>query len=173
MSTTEPALRARNLRTLALLAALFLLPLALAFLTYYGTGWRPLGSVNHGQLITPARPLPETQLLQVLPGSAAVPGRLFHERWSLVYIGDGSCTEACREALYVMRQTRLSLNNDMTRVTRVFLATADCCARVPRARACRSGRGGCGRPCRAALLAQFPPAERSTRCTWSTRWVTS
>ncbi len=28
-----------------------------------------------------------------------------------------------------MRQTRLSLNNDMTRMERVFLATANCCAR--------------------------------------------
>jgi hypothetical protein len=46
-----------------------------------------------------------------------------------VYIGDGGCAADCRQALYVMRQTRLSLNNDMTRVARVFLATADCCAR--------------------------------------------
>ena len=28
-----------------------------------------------------------------------------------------------------MRQTRLSLNNEMTRVSRVFLATAECCDR--------------------------------------------
>jgi hypothetical protein len=161
MSTTEPALRARNLRTLALLAALFLLPLALAFLTYYGTGWRPLGSVNHGQLISPARPLPETQLPQVLPGGATAPGRLFHERWSLVYIGAGSCTQACREALYVMRQTRLSLNNDMTRVTRVFLATADCCARAflehEHAGVVVVDAAG---PAAQGLLAQFPPADR-------------
>ena len=49
--TTEPDLRARNLRTLALLAALFVVPLALAFFTYYGTSWRPLARVNHGELI--------------------------------------------------------------------------------------------------------------------------
>ena len=29
-----------------------------------------------------------------------------------------------------MRQTRLSLNNDMTRVDRVFLVTAECCPRT-------------------------------------------
>ena len=44
-------------------------------------------------------------------------------------MGDGGCDAACREALYVMRQTRLLLNNDMTRVQRVFLVTAGCCAR--------------------------------------------
>ncbi len=29
-------------------AALFLLPLAMAFFTYYATSWRPAGRVNHG-----------------------------------------------------------------------------------------------------------------------------
>jgi hypothetical protein len=53
---------------------------------------------------------------------------LFHHKWSLVYIGDGRCDEACRNALYVMRQTRLSLNNEMSRVERVFLATTLCCS---------------------------------------------
>lgn len=129
MSTPESALRMRNLRMLALLGGLFMLPLAFAFLTYYGTGWRPLGRVNHGELITPARPLPQATLPQVLPEvSAAHPAAaLFHDRWTLVYIGDGACAQACQDALYVMRQTRLSLNNDMTRVARVFLATANCC----------------------------------------------
>ena len=128
MSTTEPDLRARNLRTLALLAALFVVPLALAFFTYYGTAWRPLARVNHGQLILPARALPPSSLPQLLPAAPAAPA-LFRDKWSLVYIGDGSCLAACQQALYVMRQTRLSLNNEMTRVARVFLVTADCCAR--------------------------------------------
>jgi hypothetical protein len=159
MSTTEPGLRARNLRTLALLAALFVVPLALAFFTYYGTSWRPLARVNHGQLITPARALPQSALPQVQPASAAA---LFRDHWSLVYIGDGSCPDACRQGLYVMRQTRLSLNNDMTRVARVFLATADCCAREFLAHEHAglvvldaSGTGA------QDLLAQFPAAERA------------
>jgi hypothetical protein len=129
MSTPESALRMRNLRMLALLGGLFMLPLAFAFLTYYGTGWRPLGRVNHGELITPARPLPQATLAQVLPQvpAASPAAALFHDRWTLVYIGDGTCGQACQDTLYVMRQTRLSLNNDMTRVARVFLATANCC----------------------------------------------
>jgi len=43
---------------LATLAGLFLLPLLLAFYMYYATDWRPVKRVNHGTLITPARPLP-------------------------------------------------------------------------------------------------------------------
>ena len=56
MGTPAAALRARNLRTLGVLAGLFLLPLALAFCAYYGSSWRPLGHVNHGVLISPPRP---------------------------------------------------------------------------------------------------------------------
>lgn len=120
------ALRARNLRTLAALAGLFVLPLAIAFFTYYGTAWRPAGHVNHGTLISPARPLPAVALPQVSLGApTATPWR---GKWSLVYVGDGACDSACRQALYLMRQTRLALNTDMTRIARVFLVSGGCCA---------------------------------------------
>jgi hypothetical protein len=128
MNAAERQLRARNLRLVAMLGTLFLLPLALAFWVYYGTDWRPLRTVNHGELITPVRPLPAIQLQPAIATDAA-PAELFQHKWSLVYVGDGQCDAACRESLYVMRQTRLSLNSEMGRVERVFLATAHCCAR--------------------------------------------
>lgn len=136
-------LRQRNLRTLALLAGLFLLPLVLAFFTYYGTSWRPAGRVNHGQLFTPARPLPAIALPRIAlgaPGASEAPAAdeapgaretqpELRGKWSLVYAGDGGCDTGCRQALYVMRQTRLALGRDMTRLARVFLVTRGCCAR--------------------------------------------
>jgi cytochrome oxidase Cu insertion factor (SCO1/SenC/PrrC family) len=126
VNATEKELRARNLRLLALLGGLFFLPLAIAFWVYYGTEWRPVRTVNHGELITPARPLPPIHLPPAVATNVA-PAELFHHKWSLVYIGDGQCDDTCRKSLYVMRQTRLSLNNEMPRVERVFLATAHCC----------------------------------------------
>jgi len=117
---------------LALLAGLFVLPLLFAFYMYYGTDWRPVRRVNHGTLITPARPLPAVHLPQVnmSDSDAAAPEpQQLRTRWSMVYVGAGNCDEPCRQALYVMRQTRLSLNNDMSRVERVFLTTGNCCAR--------------------------------------------
>jgi hypothetical protein len=128
VDATETALRARNLRTLAALAGLFLLPLALAFFTYYGSGWRPAHRVNHGELISPPRALPPLALAPLLPESAAAAAP-FRDRWSLVYIGAGSCDASCRRALAVMRDARLALNSDMTRVAQVFLVTGECCAR--------------------------------------------
>jgi hypothetical protein len=133
--SSAAAVRARNLRTLALLAARFLLPVVLAFLAYYGTSWRPAGRVNHGHLFTPARPLPALALPRIALDGAGGDTRTVADgrpalrgKWSLVYAGDGACDTACREALHVARETRLALGNDMSRLERVFLVTADCCA---------------------------------------------
>jgi hypothetical protein len=129
MEASAAALRARNLRTLALLAALFLVPLALAFFTYYGSSWRPTHTVNHGRLISPVRALPAVALPQVLPAPAGTTPVLFRAQWSLVYVGRGACDADCRQGLFVMRAARLALNNDMSRVAQVFLVTDACCAR--------------------------------------------
>jgi hypothetical protein len=102
---------------LLLLAAIFFVPVAASFILYYGMDWRPSGGTNHGELYTPA-PLP----------AGAAP--LAERRWALVYAGDGACDENCRRSLVFARQTRLSLNQDMTRVNRVFLATGNCCDRA-------------------------------------------
>jgi hypothetical protein len=103
-------------RQIWILIALFFAPLALAFLLYYSGGWRPSGSTNKGELVSPPRPL---------PGISA-----WHGKWTLVYVGDGRCDERCRAALILTRQTRLALNADMTRVQRIFLATGNCCDRT-------------------------------------------
>lgn len=109
-----------------ILLAVFFVPLALAFLLYYGSGgWRPPGSTNHGELISPPRPLPSVTL--PTPGGAPLPPQAWHGKWTLLYVGDGRCDGRCRAALVLMRQTRLALNADMTRVHRVFLATGNCC----------------------------------------------
>jgi hypothetical protein len=157
---SQPAgARARNLRTVGALAALFLLPLALAFYTYYATDWRPVGRVNHGTLIIPARPLPVVALPRA-PGSDAAAAATLRGSWTLVYVGDGACDADCRAALLVMRQTRLGLNNDMTRVARVFLATGNCCKQAADGAAAGLAVLDAGGAAGAALLGQFPAADR-------------
>jgi len=169
MSATPAELRARNLRTLAALTSLFLLPLVMAFVIYYGTGWRPSAHVNHGRLIDPPRPLPAVTLPRVgvdspggaAPGAAQATAGALRSRWSLVYVGAGECDTACRQALYVMRQTRLGLNNDMTRVERVFLVSGACCDRTFLAREHPGLQVlDASAPAAQPLLAQFP-AERA------------
>lgn len=118
MSASAQNLRARNLRTIGALAALFVLPLALSFWMYYGGGWQPAGRTNHGELFQPPRPL---QLAQ-WPQARALSGK-----WAMIYNASGTCAVSCQNALLVMRQTRLSLNNKMDRVVRVLIARQNCC----------------------------------------------
>ena len=126
-SVIDPALHRRNFRTVFALAGLFLVPLLLSFWLYYGLHWSPPGTVNHGALIVPPRPLPE---LTLADAGGAPARRIFSGKWSLVYVGDGACDANCHATLVFMRQTRLSLNNEMTRVQRVFLVTGACCDRA-------------------------------------------
>ena len=80
------------------------------------------------------------------------------------------CDDDCRTALVFGRQTRLALNNEMTRVQRVFLATGNCCdteyfareqAGLDRARRVRARGAGAARA--------VSRRARDTRCTSSIR----
>ena len=99
---------------LLIVVALFFVPLAVAFWLYYGSAWRPAGSTSHGQLLLPTRTVPQD--IAQLQG-----------KWTLVHIAEGRCEDSCQRALLVARQTRLSLNQDSTRVNRMLVAAADCC----------------------------------------------
>ncbi len=107
----SPLLRQR----VALLAiiACFLLPLAAAWLLI--GHWRPDGSVQHGELLNPARPV-DLQLAGMDGGHFNTATKL-RGQWVLAYIGSATVCEArCRAGLYDIRQVRLALGKDMDRV---------------------------------------------------------
>jgi hypothetical protein len=108
-----------------ILALMFFAPVIVAFALYYGDVWRPSGSASKGELIEPARTLEVAGLKT--PDGAPAADSVLAGKWTLIYIGDGACDAACRQALVFGRQSRLALNNEMTRVQRVFLATGNCC----------------------------------------------
>lgn len=98
---------------LLLIAGLFLGPLILATLMYYGgLDLRPSGRSNHGVLLEPVR-----QLSDRYPELRELSGG----QWLLVYSNTDACNDDCRDALYALRQSRLMLGNDMNRLTRLFL----------------------------------------------------
>jgi len=107
---------------------LFAAPLGTAFWVYYGTGWRPTGTTNHGTLIDPVRQLP--LLAYRLPETRPAVEKLFTGKWSLVVTGDGTCNEACRNTLVYARQIHIGLGRLSTRVQRVLLVPSACCDRV-------------------------------------------
>jgi cytochrome oxidase Cu insertion factor (SCO1/SenC/PrrC family) len=129
MSPTASRDVRRGRRKLLALAALYFVPLAVAFWMYYGPAeWRPAGDSSKGDLIDPARPLAAI----ALPTAQGQPtdALFLRGKWTMLYVGDGLCDKRCRSALYLMRQSRIALNKDMDRVQRVFLVTGRCCDRA-------------------------------------------
>jgi cytochrome oxidase Cu insertion factor (SCO1/SenC/PrrC family) len=158
---SSPVLRPRgSRRTFWWLLLIFAAPLALSFLLYYGSSWRPAGRTNHGELIEPPRPLPPVALPRA-DGSRADAG-LLQGKWSLVYVGGGQCDDTCREALYFLRQTYLSLGKLMPRMQRVFLAAHDCCAQALGSAEPDLVILNAAGPAAADLLAVFPAAAAPT-----------
>ena len=129
MTSPDPEAVRRGRRQLLALAALFFVPLAVAFWMYYGpTDWRPAGDASKGDLIDPARPLAPIALPTA--DGKQTDAQFLRGKWTMLYVGDGLCDERCRKALYLMRQSRVALNKDMDRVQRVFLVTDRCCDRA-------------------------------------------
>lgn len=115
-----PAPRRRSRLSLLLLLGVFAAPVVLAWLAFYVfPDWRPTGTVNHGELITPLRPLPPFQL-QTLSGDT-VDETFVRGKWTLVYLHQGGCGEACVEQLYNLRQVRLAQGKNIDRVQRLML----------------------------------------------------
>jgi hypothetical protein len=113
-------------RTLVGLAALFLAPLAVAFVIYYGHGGISGGKrLNHGELLSPVQPLSAHGLTFAAGGDAG--SELFRRHWSLLLVAPNPCDARCRQVLYDTRQVRLALDRDMVRVQRVLLISGDCC----------------------------------------------
>lgn len=150
---------ARQRTLLVALIALFLLPLVLAWVLV--GHWRPSGSAEHGELLVPARPLPQ----------AFITAHALHGRWTLVYLATGpGCDAACRGALYRLRQVRLATGKDIDRVQRLalWLQPADAATRQWLAVE-HAGLAGAGADAAAGELQPFTAA-------WSTegavgRWI--
>ena len=97
-----------------LIAAVFFGPLAAATWMYYTGAFLPEGRTNSGALLEPiisvTSALPESPIVEKGDGF-----------WVLIYADDGRCTDACRQALYTIRQSRKMLGKEMDRLLRVFL----------------------------------------------------
>jgi len=112
---SEPRKQRSGRLQLVLVAAVFLGPLLFAAWLYFqGDSWQPSRRTNHGALLRPI-----VSIRDELPGSPLHAHNA--DSWVLLYTHDGPCGEACRDALYVSRQSRLMLGKEMERLKRVFL----------------------------------------------------
>lgn len=121
--------RTRRRTPIWVLVVLFFAPLLVAFAIYYGLPkWRPSHSTNYGDLVSPARALPALPFkVGEVGNEPQVDPQFWQGKWSLVFTGPSACDTRCRKALVDMRQVRLALNQDMSRVQRVFVPVGECC----------------------------------------------
>lgn len=106
--------------TLIALPLVFLLPVALATVFYFFHENLPsLGKKNHGELITPARPLEQFAAMTQEGNPLTI--NYLYGKWTLVQIGGGKCDLYCEASLFKTRQARLAMGEDITRVQRLFL----------------------------------------------------
>jgi hypothetical protein len=102
---------------LLLLASLFLLPIVASLVAY--RYFRPEPTANYGELLLP----PATVTSHPL-GRDDGSGFTFAEmkdRWVLVASDSGACDAACIDKLTLMRQVRIALGRNGSRVARVLV----------------------------------------------------
>jgi len=126
VNADHPASRNRRRLVPLGLAGVFLVPLAGAFVLYYGTGLRPATTAAHGELLAPPVSLPRLPL--VGQAGESLPPTLLASTWSLVYLAGMECSAACATRLDELRRVRLALAADAPRVQRVLLYARACCA---------------------------------------------
>ena len=123
---------------LVLVFAVFAAPIAASMLAYRYAHVTP--TANHGELLLPPAQVPD----RPMEGGGGKPFSFggLRGRWVLVAVDAGACAEPCRRKLVAMRQVRLALGVNASRVARVLLADD-------------------GRAPDAAALAAFPGMERA------------
>ena len=115
-------LKATNRFTLVLLAMAFIVPLMVAYVAFLNmdsTG----RTKNRGDLIVPARPIEHFSLKRV-DGTAYTLEHL-KGKWTLIYVGGTKCEQACEQALYKIRQSRLAQNEEIPRVQRLMIVVGE------------------------------------------------
>lgn len=114
-------INAKRFQVIAI-AALFLVPVIVAWFLYSGRAGLDSGPDAHGVLADPPVELGDIELP---PGGDAGAEARLTGRWTFLYLERDECATACEEALIRMRQVRLALGKDASRVQRVFLPVAE------------------------------------------------
>ncbi|QOC21164.1 hypothetical protein IC757_08840 [Wenzhouxiangella sp. AB-CW3] len=91
--------------TIIAVFAVFFTPVIVAVLMHSEWfEWRPSETRNYGELLEPPHALPAFEIQRA--DDAALSRNDLLERWQLIHVAAGPCSEACVETLYWLRQVR-------------------------------------------------------------------
>jgi len=102
---------------LVLIAAGFALPVAISLIAYFFA--RPEPTANYGELLLPPQEAPAMGFQG--EGSGSWDFAQLRGRWALVMSDSGACAGPCLEKLTTLRQVRLALGRNASRVARVYV----------------------------------------------------
>ena len=111
-------IKKNNKLTIIFVVVMFLSPVFLSWYVFNYTDFLEMrGMSNKGQLIDPPRPLGDLALIDPLKDDRK--DSLFG-KWTLIYVA-ATCDEACKENVYRMRQTHMSMDKHSLRVQKALL----------------------------------------------------
>lgn len=108
---------------LILLAAVFVLPVVAAYIIHINPQWIPKSTKNYGILFKPTVQLADFTL-QTQDDKPFTLDKM-RGKWSLIYIGDGSCQHDCEETLVKARDGRWAQGTEATRINYYYILTSD------------------------------------------------
>lgn len=117
---TDPDRQSASRRKILLLAALFALPVIIAYALYF-SGWRPAATGNHGELVQPVRPIADAALTRLDGGSMRFSE--LHGKWTLLTFSPAECLKPCERNLHNMRQVITAQGDKAGRVQSVLVVT--------------------------------------------------
>lgn len=120
MSEQQPG-KTRSRVTLFILIGIFVAPILFAYIAHKYKSLQPAGSKSFGDIVTPARPLPEFTLKTM--DEEIFNLESIRRKWSYVYIVESECGDACQLNLLKMRNARLAQGAEARRV-RYYLVLA-------------------------------------------------
>jgi cytochrome oxidase Cu insertion factor (SCO1/SenC/PrrC family) len=115
---TPPVNPSGSRRKLLLIAALFALPMLVAYALYY-SGWRPEAVHPHGELVQPARPVADAALV-LLDGKSMRFSEL-RGKWTLVTFSAAECLSPCERNLVKMRQVIAAQGKEAERIQSILI----------------------------------------------------
>ncbi len=122
MDESQIKARNRSRLSLILLVLVFVAPIILAFIVSKNKSLQPENTKNYGELVQPASPLPEFSIKTIDDKPFTLQD--MQRKWSLVYLADGQCDNACQESLVKMRDARLAQSGEALRVQYYLVFTA-------------------------------------------------
>lgn len=113
--------------SLVLIAALFLLPLLLAWFMYSGANeYKPSSTRNFGQLVEPPLPLAweDTILIPGVIESESGAVQTFSDHWVILYVVPDPCLESCFQEVSALRQIHRASGRHQARIRIALLMRA-------------------------------------------------